>query len=93
MSAHYHDRRYYTYLNDSPVPGATTLNLAAGYRFKGPGLINGTELTLNITNLLDNHYFTTVGTNGFVNSDPQGTYETLQEAAPRQIFATVRKHF
>jgi len=93
MSAHYHDRRYYTYLNDSPVPGATTLNLATGYRFKGTGLINGTELTLNVTNVLDKHYFTTVGTNGFVDSDPQGTYETLQEAAPRQIFATVRKHF
>ena len=93
ISAHYHDRRYYTYLNDSPISGATTLNLAAGYKFTGVGLMDGTEILVNVTNLLEKKYFTTLGTNGFVDSDPQGTYETLQEGAPRQIFATVRKHF
>jgi iron complex outermembrane receptor protein len=48
---------------------------------------------VNVTNLLDKKYYTTLGTNGFVDSDPQGTYETLQEGAPRQVFLTVRKHF
>jgi iron complex outermembrane receptor protein len=32
VGAHYHDKRYYTYTNDSPISGATVVNLSAGYR-------------------------------------------------------------
>jgi iron complex outermembrane receptor protein len=51
------------------------------------------ELSLNVSNLLNRRYIASIGTSGFVNSDPTGTYTTLQPAAPRQIFGTVRWHF
>lgn len=46
-----------------------------------------------MTNLFDKHYIASTGTAGFVTSDPNGTYTTLQTAAPRQAFGTVRVHF
>jgi iron complex outermembrane receptor protein len=48
---------------------------------------------LSITNLANTHYFATVGSNGFVASDPQGAFATLQEGAPRQFFATLSGKF
>lgn len=88
VNAHYRSRRYYSYLNDAPLPGAVNVNLLAGYRFSR--LI---DVQLNVTNLFDKHYIASTGTAGFVTSDPNGTYTTLQTAAPRQVFGTVRVHF
>jgi iron complex outermembrane receptor protein len=97
LSTHYHGQRYYSYLNDQPIEGAMTLDYAAGYRFHGAEWngqwLDGVELDFNATNLLDKRYVASVGTSGFVTADPTGTYTTLQVAAPRQCFVTVRKHF
>ena len=89
----YQSRRFYTYDNTSPVRGNTVLNLATGYRFHQAGWLNGLELQIDVTNLLDNRYISTIGTNGFTNSDPNGTDQTLQSAPPRMVFFTLRKHF
>ena len=51
------------------------------------------SIQLSVTNLLDKKYFGSIGTNGFMASDPQGAFETLQEGAPRQFFATVSGKF
>lgn len=88
LSAHYRSRRYYSYLNDAPLPGAVNVNLAGGYRFS-----RLLDLQVNVTNLFDKRYIASTGTAGFVTADPNGTYTTLQPAAPRQVFATVRVHF
>jgi iron complex outermembrane recepter protein len=88
LSAHYRSRRYYSYLNDAVLPGAVNANLALGYRFS-----RTLDVQLNVTNLFDKHYVASTGTAGFVTSDPGGTYTTLQTAAPRQVFGTVRVHF
>lgn len=86
--AHYRSKRYYSYLNDATLPGAVNVNLSAGYRFSSM-----LDVQLNVMNLFDKRYIASTGTAGFVTSDPNGTYTTLQSAAPRQVFGTVRVHF
>lgn len=88
VTAHYRSKRYYSYLNDATLPGAVNVNLSVGYRFS-----KTLDVQLNVMNLFDKRYIASTGTAGFVTSDPNGTYTTLQSAAPRQVFGTVRVHF
>lgn len=88
VNAHYRSARYYSYLNDAKLPGAVNVNLSAGYRFS-----RMFDVQFNLTNVFDKKYIASTGTAGFVTSDPNGTYTTLQTAAPRQMFGTVRVHF
>lgn len=88
VNAHYRSKRYYSYLNDAVLPGAVNVNLSAGYRFS-----ETIDVQFNLTNAFDKRYIASTGTAGFVTSDPNGTYTTLQTAAPRQVFGTVRVHF
>jgi len=88
------DRRYYTYTNDASVPDHTVFDLMLGYRWvDGPGVLAGTEIQANVTNLLDRRYVSTIGSNGFSNTDPNGTSQTLLAGAPQQFFITLRKTF
>ncbi|WP_438382370.1 TonB-dependent receptor [Asaia sp. BMEF1] len=89
----YMSRRFYTFLNDSPIAGRVIFNLATGYRFKRGGILRGLEAQINVVNLFDKQYISSIGTTGFKNSDPSGTYQTLQAGAPRQVFFTLSKHF
>jgi iron complex outermembrane receptor protein len=90
LSAHYTGKRFFTYTNDQSIPGVTTLDMNVGYRFAGEGLAKGMEVQLNVTNLLDKAYVSTIGSNGFGNS---GDSQTLLAGAPRQVFVTLRKGF
>jgi iron complex outermembrane receptor protein len=53
------------------------------------------ELVVQIdaTNLTDEEYFSTIDSNGFVNSDPNGTAQTLLLGAPRQFFLSLKARF
>ena len=93
LNAQYQSRRYYTYTNDQPVRAYWLFNFDLGYRFRQPGLLKGTEAQINVTNLLDQHYVSSIGTNGFVASDPNGSFQTLQAGPPRMVFFTLKKHF
>jgi iron complex outermembrane receptor protein len=90
LSAHYTSKRFFTYTNDQSVPATTTVDLSAGYRLPDVGLTKGLEVQVNVTNLLDKKYISTIGSNGFGYS---GDNQTLLAAAPRQVFVTVRKQF
>jgi iron complex outermembrane receptor protein len=46
-----------------------------------------------VTNIADKFYISTVGSNGFVNADPNGTAQTLLRGAPRQVFVSVKAKF
>ena len=46
-----------------------------------------------VTNIEDNVYIATVGSNGFVNADPNGTTQTLLRGAPRQFFFSLKAEF
>jgi len=84
-------RRYYSYVNDASVPSRTLLNLSVGLRLQGaaglPGL-SESSVRLGITNLSNRRSIATLGSNGFVNSDPDGRAQTLLPGAPRQLFVT-----
>jgi iron complex outermembrane receptor protein len=90
LNVHYVSERYFTYTNDKSVPSTTTADLSFGYRFQGAGLLEGLEIQANVTNLTDESYVSTIGSNGFGYS---GDNMTLLAAAPRQVFVTLRKRF
>jgi iron complex outermembrane receptor protein len=93
LGAKYTDRRYITYLNDSSVPGFWVADAGAAYEWTSLGMFESLRLKLDVTNLLDKEYFSSLGTNGFVVSDPNGLNYTLMAGAPRQVFLTAELRF
>ena len=89
VGAGYMSRRYFTYTNDRWVDGRTIVDASVGYRFKLPQG-QKVELQMNVTNLFDLDYVSTIGSNGFGNN---GDNQTLLAGAPRQVFATLRFEF
>lgn len=89
----YMSKRYYTYLNDAAVPDRTLVSLSGGYRMKNLGFVRELSLQASVSNLLDKRYISTIGSNGFSNSDAAGTYATLLPGAPRQVYVTLTGKF
>ena len=87
------DERFYTYLNEGGVDAYTLLNVGVGVRFMRFGAIEELVLQADATNLTDEEYFSTIDSNGFVNSDPNGTAQTLLLGAPRQVFVSIKARF
>ncbi|WGG51582.1 TonB-dependent receptor [Rugamonas sp. DEMB1] len=86
LGAKFTDKRYYTYLNDAQVPAYWLASLGAGYRMAGRGPFKELGLQLNVHNLFDRRYLSSIGSNGFKSSDPDGSFATLLSGAPRQLF-------
>jgi iron complex outermembrane receptor protein len=84
--AKYTGTRYYTFLNDRPVPAYTIATLSGGYRFKGPGPFKEMQFQVHVNNLFDKTYIGTIGSNGFAKTDAPGTFQTLLTGSPRQLF-------
>lgn len=93
ISAKYTGKRYYTYLNDNKVDAFVVFNGSTGYRQKNVMGLKEFAIQLTATNLLNKKYFSTLGSNGFTLSDPQGAFATLQEGAPRLAFVSVTGKF
>lgn len=93
LDANYIDERFYTYLNDASAKSYTLLNTGVGYRFDSLGVLEQLTLQLDVTNLTDKEYISTVGSNGFVESDPNGSFQTLLRGAPRQFFFSAKARF
>jgi iron complex outermembrane receptor protein len=91
--ANYVDGRYYTFLNQGSVPSYTLFNASAGYRFAEVAMFEELTLQAAVTNITDKFYISTVGSNGFVNADPNGTAQTLLRGAPRQVFVSIKAKF
>lgn len=91
-------KRYFTYTNDLIVAGDgrgyvgsyTTLDFSAGYRLNDLSRIKELGLQLNVSNLTDKHYISTIGSNGFGNV---GDNQTFLTASPRQFFVSVNGRF
>lgn len=88
------DKRYYTYENiGGQAPSTTVADLTLGYRFPEEGWGKGLEVQVNVTNLTDKDYISTIGSGGFVNSDPNGEAMTVLPAPPRQAYLSIKKRF
>jgi iron complex outermembrane receptor protein len=93
LAAKFTDTRYITYTHDSRVPSFWLVDAGLAYQLPSPRWAEQLRLQLNISNLLDARYFSTVGSNGFVASDPAGTQHTLQVGPPRQVFLSLELGF
>lgn len=93
VSVDYMSKRYYSYTNDASVPDRTLVNLSAGYKMKHVMMLREISLQASVNNLFDKHYISTIGSNGFTNSDAAGTYATLLPGAPRQFYVTLTGKF
>jgi len=91
-------KRYFTYTNDLVVAGDgrgyvgsyTTLDFSTGYRLTDLSHVKELGLQLNVYNLTDKQYISTIGSNGFGN---MGDNQTFLAAAPRQFFVSVNGRF
>lgn len=92
LAAAYTGERFSSYLNDEKADSYTLVELTGGYRFDGSmsPWLEGVELQVNVTNLLDEEYISTVGSGGFQNTAGR---QTFLSGAPQQAFVTLRKRF
>jgi iron complex outermembrane receptor protein len=88
----YTSRRNVTYTGDVTVKGYPLFDATVGYRLKGGGLLSGVEIQLNAVNLFNKRYIAALGSGQFFNN-ATSLNNTLQAGAPRQVYATLRKHF
>jgi len=93
LGADFMSTRYYSYTNDASVPSRLLMNASAGYRFPSFAMVKQSSVQLNVTNLTNRRYISTLGSNGFVNSDPNGTAQTLLPGAPREWTLTFAAKF
>ncbi len=92
LSANHVGKRYVTYTNDLSVPSYWLVNAAIAYDVGAVGPAQNLSIALNLTNLTDKQYLSTVNTNGTYATDPTRTLTTMQVGAPRaaMLTATVR---
>lgn len=57
------------------------------------GALRQRRVALDVSNLLDKEYIATLGSNGFRDADPNGTFQTLLNGAPRQLSLSVQMGF
>jgi iron complex outermembrane recepter protein len=93
LGAKYTGPRYISYVNDSKVSGYTIANAALVHRRERLGWAEALTLQLGVTNLFDREHHSTVGTNSFATSDPDGRRHTLSAGAERQVFLSASVTF
>lgn len=94
IGADYMSTRYFTYSNDGSVPGRFLTEFGLGYKRETLGAFQDLKAQLNVSNLLNSQYYASIGTNGFIYSDPLSVNNnTLQVGAPRAISGTLSVRF
>ncbi|MGA7829342.1 MAG: hypothetical protein WCA21_00090 [Terracidiphilus sp.] len=90
LGADYMSQRYFTYSNDGSVSGRFLTDLSLGYQRAQLGAFKDFKLQANASDLLNAQYYASIGTNGFIYSDPLSVNNnTLQVGAPRTISGTL----
>jgi iron complex outermembrane receptor protein len=83
LAGKYTGSRYYSYTNDGRVSSFTIWNLSGGYRWQA------WQIQMQVGNLFNKRYFSTIGSNQFVAADPGGSFPTMLTGAPREIFISI----
>jgi len=90
----YMGTRYFTYSDDGSVGGRFLAEAGAGYKREELGAFKELKAQFNVSNLLNRQYYASIGTNGFIASDPLSVNNnTLQVGAPRSIVGTLSVRF
>lgn len=94
IGADFMSKRYFTYTNDSSVDGRFLSDFGTSYHIDEAGLFSEVKLQFNIYNLANAKYYSSIGTNGFIASDPsQVANNTLQVGSPRALTGTFSVKF
>ena len=94
LGSDYMSTRYFTYSNDGGVGGRFLADFGLGYGREQLGAFKNLKAQLNVSNLLNSQYYASIGTNGFIASDPLSVdNNTLQVGAPRSISGTLSARF
>ncbi|WP_285712497.1 TonB-dependent receptor [Erythrobacter oryzae] len=90
-NANYTSERFFTYSNDRSVEGRVLVDALIGVRLNSDNrFLDGLAIEGTVTNLFDEEYVGTIGSNGFGFA---GDNQTLLAGAPQQFFVTLRKDF
>ncbi len=93
IGADYMSKRYYSYDNTGSVDGRFLSDFAAGYSRESVGPFQDLKFQLSVYNLFNEKYYSSIGTNGFVGSDPSGVVDTLQVGSPRTFVGSFTLRF
>lgn len=94
IGADYMSKRYFTYTNDNSVDGRFVSDFSAGWNREQLGAVKDLKLQFNIYNLAGAKYYSSIGTNGFIASDPTSVNNnTLQVGAPRTVVGNFSLRF
>ncbi len=94
LGADYMSTRYFTYTNDGSVGGRFLAEFGAGYKREEVGAFKELKAQLNVYNLMNSAYYASMGTNGFVGSDPLSLADnTLQVGSPRTVVGVMSVRF
>lgn len=90
-NANYTSERFFTFSNDRSVEGRVLVDALVGFRLNSENrFLDGLAIEGTVTNLFDEDYVGTIGSNGFGFA---GDNQTLLAGAPQQFFVTLRKDF
>jgi len=90
-NANYTSERFFTFSNDRSVEGRVLVDALVGFRLNSENrFLDGLAIEGTVTNLFDEEYVGTIGSNGFGFA---GDNQTLLAGAPQQFFVTLRKDF
>jgi iron complex outermembrane receptor protein len=93
IGADYMSKRYYSYDNTGSVDGRFLSDCAAGYKRDELGPLQDLKFQLSVYNLFGEKYYSSIGTNGFPGSDPNGLDDTLQVGSPRTFVGSLSVRF
>jgi iron complex outermembrane receptor protein len=87
-------KRYFTYTDDNQVGSRAVVDFGLSYHKDQVGKFDQVKAAINVFNIANNKYWDTIGTNGFVASDPTSVgNNTLQEGFPRAFSGTLSARF
>jgi len=93
LSANHVGNRYVTYTNDLSVPSYWLVNAAISYDIGAVARAQNLHIALNLTNLADKRYLSTLNTGGTYATDPTRSLTTMQVGAPRAVMLTATVSF
>nr|WP_231866871.1 TonB-dependent receptor [Acetobacter malorum] len=90
FDVHYYSKRYFSYVNDTSVPGYWLASTGARYNFGKVGFAKNLSVDFNVYNLFNSKYISMMGQNG---NPMSGDYQSLERGAVREFFGTVSAEF